>query len=254
MEFFAYKKCWLLTGKTYPHKEEIKKLGGSWNPFLKGWVFRRSNKAAVQAWLVEKLVDELADEVGKKCAVDSDSDSDLSWIDRAVDDFPPSGGLGAATTETVATETIPNEYYCPIGKDIMRDPVMAEDNHTYDRENIEKWFDGGHKMSPLTGETLRNLELRPNTSLRSLIDVIRPDRDPLPLPSESSYDPSSLKTADDRFVSPKKIPYRYSCKCGEILRLKKGATWRKRRNGSKCSKCGTTITEEYLARLKNAGK
>ena len=39
---------------------------------------------------------------------------------------------------------------CPITLEVMRDPVMAADGHSYEREAILRWL-RGHRTSPLTG-------------------------------------------------------------------------------------------------------
>jgi hypothetical protein len=33
----------------------------------------------------------------------------------------------------------PSQFFCPILLTIMSDPVIAEDGHSYDRDNIEQW-------------------------------------------------------------------------------------------------------------------
>jgi hypothetical protein len=48
---------------------------------------------------------------------------------------------------------------CPIGQDVMEDPVIAADGFTYDRKNIETWINqketvGRPATSPMTGEIL----------------------------------------------------------------------------------------------------
>jgi hypothetical protein len=63
---------------------------------------------------------------------------------------------------------IPNEYVCPITQDIMLDPVVAIDGHSYDRESIEQWFQS-HSTSPKTNEILPSTLLIPNRALRSRI-------------------------------------------------------------------------------------
>lgn len=35
---------------------------------------------------------------------------------------------------------ISNNLRCPITHELMKDPVMATDGHTYEREAIMKWF------------------------------------------------------------------------------------------------------------------
>lgn len=40
-----------------------------------------------------------------------------------------------------------DEFSCPITRELMRDPVIAADGHTYDREAIEMWL-RNHDTSP----------------------------------------------------------------------------------------------------------
>ena len=34
----------------------------------------------------------------------------------------------------------PADFFCPISLELMRDPVMAYDGHSYERAAIERWF------------------------------------------------------------------------------------------------------------------
>jgi serine/threonine protein kinase len=65
---------------------------------------------------------------------------------------------------------VPSGFVCPISDDVMRDPVMCADGHTYDRPNIQQWFAGGHDTSPNTGARLSHLNLVPNHALRNSIE------------------------------------------------------------------------------------
>ncbi len=65
---------------------------------------------------------------------------------------------------------VPSGFVCPISEDIMRDPVVCADGHTYDRPNIEQWFATGHDTSPNTGARLPHLSLVPNHALRNSIE------------------------------------------------------------------------------------
>ncbi len=78
----------------------------------------------------------------------------------------PSPNPSAAT---FAQGYVPSTFYCPITHDIMTDPVVAADGFTYDRHAIEEWFDGGHRTSPMTNESLENTRLVPNRTLRAEI-------------------------------------------------------------------------------------
>ena len=58
-------------------------------------------------------------------------------------------------------------YRCPITLQIMADPVMDANGHTYEREAIEKWFRDCHNTSPNTNDVLENQRLVPNHIVRS---------------------------------------------------------------------------------------
>ena len=64
------------------------------------------------------------------------------------------------------------EYLCPITKQPMSDPVVAQDGQTYQRDAIEYWLKD-HGTSPLTGQALGHKQLTPNLLLRSMIQEWR---------------------------------------------------------------------------------
>ena len=53
--------------------------------------------------------------------------------------------------------------------ELLRDPVVAADGFTYERESIEQWFAQGNHRSPKTGAHLQNKLLFPNHDLRAAI-------------------------------------------------------------------------------------
>lgn len=63
---------------------------------------------------------------------------------------------------------IPNEFLCPVTLSIMRNPVLAADGHTYEREAIEQWFSNSN-LSPKTGLRLASTNLIENIALRITI-------------------------------------------------------------------------------------
>ena len=63
----------------------------------------------------------------------------------------------------------PDEFVCPITTELMTDPVLATDGHTYERSAIERWFATGKTSSPRTGEPLAVTAVFPNHSVRSMI-------------------------------------------------------------------------------------
>ena len=51
----------------------------------------------------------------------------------------------------------------------MKDPVTATDGYNYERRAIRRWF-RKKRSSPMTNETLTNLEVLPNDVLRNRIE------------------------------------------------------------------------------------
>jgi hypothetical protein len=63
----------------------------------------------------------------------------------------------------------PNNFLCPITLELMRDPVLAKDGHTYERKAIEDWFGQSNgasstAISPKTGD-MTGRQLTPNHAL-----------------------------------------------------------------------------------------
>ncbi len=63
----------------------------------------------------------------------------------------------------------PNEFICPLTLEVLEDPVVAADGHTYEREAIEQWLRSPPATSPLTNIVLPDTSLRPNIALRNRI-------------------------------------------------------------------------------------
>ena len=68
-------------------------------------------------------------------------------------------------------------FMCPITGEVLLDPVLAADGHTYSRAAIADWL-GRHQTSPLTGAPLPSAQLLPNYGMRKAIEETR-DRQPL---------------------------------------------------------------------------
>lgn len=63
---------------------------------------------------------------------------------------------------------VPLEFLCPISGSIMRDPVVAADGYTYEREAFEQHLCGSLR-SPVTSELMSSREINPNYALRKKI-------------------------------------------------------------------------------------
>ncbi|XP_019647749.1 PREDICTED: WD repeat, SAM and U-box domain-containing protein 1-like isoform X1 [Branchiostoma belcheri] len=81
-----------------------------------------------------------------------------------------SEGPTVTTTQAAAADDkVPDEYLCPISREIMVDPVIASDGYTYERKSIESWLHKGKMTSPMTNALLPNMNLTPNRMLKMLI-------------------------------------------------------------------------------------
>ncbi|CAI7757435.1 unnamed protein product [Closterium sp. NIES-53] len=76
----------------------------------------------------------------------------------------------ALAEERRRKKRIDSQFICPISKEIMRDPVVAADGFTYEREHIARWM-ATSGVSPCTGQQLQHTCLTPNNVLKSLIQA-----------------------------------------------------------------------------------
>ncbi|XP_065876082.1 U-box domain-containing protein 9 isoform X1 [Euphorbia lathyris] len=63
----------------------------------------------------------------------------------------------------------PDEFKCPLSKELMRDPVILATGQTYDRPFIQKWLKAGNRTCPLTQQVLSHTLLTPNHLIREMI-------------------------------------------------------------------------------------
>eukprot|EP01051_Picozoa_sp_SAG22_P017923 SAG22_NODE_2881_length_2130_cov_1.194485_1_plen_602_part_10 len=78
------------------------------------------------------------------------------------------GQAAAASAEAAAQGETSVDFICPITQELMVDPVIATDGHSYERSAIERWL-ASHNTSPLTGAELTSTTLTPNRNLKSQI-------------------------------------------------------------------------------------
>ena len=93
------------------------------------------------------------------------------------DDAPPTKRARNARTATVSIGITVHTggvgadlqpfLQCPIGHEIMNNPVVAEDGHTYERAAIARWL-SEKNSSPLTGQPI-GTRLVPNHAVKSMI-------------------------------------------------------------------------------------
>jgi TPR repeat protein len=63
----------------------------------------------------------------------------------------------------------PSTFLCPISHEIMSEPVVAVDGHSYEKSAIEQWFATGKRSSPMTNKAMASTALTPNRLLKSQI-------------------------------------------------------------------------------------
>ena len=56
---------------------------------------------------------------------------------------------------------------CAPDQELMQDPVVLADGHSYERAAIQEWLDAGKRTSPMTNLQLAHQNLTPNHTLRS---------------------------------------------------------------------------------------
>jgi len=66
----------------------------------------------------------------------------------------------------------PDSFFCPVSFTLMRDPVMIETGHTYERDQIQKWLAANETdmKCPATGSELSSAAIYPNIALRRSIE------------------------------------------------------------------------------------
>ena len=87
----------------------------------------------------------------------------LPLLARCIQAFP--GTLQSPRMDQLC----PPSFLCPIGREVMRDPVMCADGHSYERTAIATWLQS-HATSPNTNLPLAHLLLVPNIALRNSIE------------------------------------------------------------------------------------
>lgn len=78
-------------------------------------------------------------------------------------------GRRSLSPKLLETLTCPDEFRCPLSKELMRDPVIVATGQTYDRPFIHKWLKAGNRTCPLTQQVLSHTFLTPNHVVRGMV-------------------------------------------------------------------------------------
>ncbi|NWU97112.1 WSDU1 protein, partial [Upupa epops] len=65
---------------------------------------------------------------------------------------------------------IPDEFLCPITRELMKDPVIAADGYSYEKAAMENWISTKRRSSPMTNLPLPSPLLTPNRTLKMAIN------------------------------------------------------------------------------------
>merc|ERR1712107_722260 len=76
-----------------------------------------------------------------------------------------------ASTLECLIAALKSHCVCPITHQLMNDPVMAADGHTYERGAIERWFTA-HRTSPSTNLPLSRQEVIPNVLANNVVRTL----------------------------------------------------------------------------------
>jgi len=72
--------------------------------------------------------------------------------------------------EVAAKDEEPPSYIlCPITHDVMENPVLLTDGHTYEDTAIRRWLRSGKKVSPMTNSPLTSCQLVPNYAIKCAV-------------------------------------------------------------------------------------
>ena len=96
--------------------------------------------------------------------------------------FADYGGSCGKDQNRLGDDEMPQEFYDCITCEVMLEPVITSDGHSYDRNSIARWLEK-RDTSPITGEKLAQKKLTLNHSLRSSILAFADDYC-APLPRE----------------------------------------------------------------------
>ena len=113
----------------------------------------KNGRAFYKDWLAKEAA-EAAEVLGQADDAEAESDEEEEEEQPPAVEALPSGP--------------PDEYCCPISLEIMEDPVIAADEFTYERDEIEAWLKKS-RTSPKTGEALEHTHLISNRNLQNLI-------------------------------------------------------------------------------------
>jgi hypothetical protein len=70
----------------------------------------------------------------------------------------------------------PDQFYCPITRDLMIEPVISPDGYTFEKEAIERWLLQENGTCPVSRQPLKGTQLRKNLAIQECIqaEIVKP--------------------------------------------------------------------------------
>lgn len=89
---------------------------------------------------------------------------------------------------------LPESFYCPITSEIMSDPVITPNGHTFERVAIEHWV-RANGTNPISRDALQLKKLRRNNNLYMLIQIEKLRMEPVSHPSIRRWKATTADTS-----------------------------------------------------------
>ncbi|XP_068616809.1 WD repeat, SAM and U-box domain-containing protein 1 [Brachionichthys hirsutus] len=162
-------------GKSFPDGSALTSRGGSASVARSKLLVSDWSEKDVSAWLVEEGLQQIVDKFTAN-NIDGTELLSLTKETLASELHIESVGLRNRLLRKVeelksdaVCSGIPDEFLCPITRELMKEPVLAADGHTYESQAIESWINTKNRSSPMTNLPLLTTLLTPNYTLKMAI-------------------------------------------------------------------------------------
>ncbi|KAH0894067.1 hypothetical protein HID58_056496 [Brassica napus] len=88
---------------------------------------------------------------------------------HSVDDSVSASVAEAGCSEEHNSDTLPEQFKCPLSLTVMYDPVIISSGHTFERMSIQRWFDLGNDTCPISKRVLDDFTLQSNVAMKDQI-------------------------------------------------------------------------------------
>ncbi|CAN6825326.1 unnamed protein product [Brassica oleracea] len=88
---------------------------------------------------------------------------------HSVNDSVSASVAEAGCSEEHNSDTLPEQFKCPLSLTVMYDPVIISSGHTFERMSIQRWFDLGNDTCPVSKRVLDDFTLQSNVAMKDQI-------------------------------------------------------------------------------------